>query len=991
MRKHAIHFTYPGQQYNQFKLIRIQEISEIQCTLLEFIHEPTGAHVMHLANDDPENLFCLSFQTLPNSSNGVAHILEHTVLCGSDKFPVKDPFFCMTRRSLNTFMNAFTGSDFTCYPAASQVPKDFYNLLEVYLDAVFKPNLNELSFLQEGHRLEFENPKDPTSPLTHKGIVFNEMKGALASGNARLEEALTHALFPNIPYGYNSGGDPKDIPKLTYQELREFHQQYYHPSRCLFFFYGNIPITDHLDFIEKYALQNVQKVEPLPPLPLQPRFKKPKKLNLEYPISSDEDIADKCLISFGWLTCHILEQEEVLALTVLELVLMDTDASPLKLALLRSGLCRQASIYMDTDISEVPIIITLRGCEPKDADALETLLKDTLKKVIAEGISLEAFDRVIHQLEIARSEIMGNHSPFGLSLFMRSALLKQHGGDPVNGLMIHSLFDHLRHKFLENPTYMTGLIQKHFIDNPHVVRVTMIPSQNLAAVELKEENDKLLSIRNQLSDGQVRHIIQKSIELAEFQKKQEEENIDILPKITLNDVPYASRDYPLTQETVGTLQAFHHDCFTNNILYADIVIDLPEIEQEDLPYVRLFTTLLSQVGCGGREYTENLEYIQEHTGGIGASLAFNVQASDYNQFTPSLYIRGKALYRKSEKLFSLFKETLTSLNFSNPERIKEIILKHYVSMQNGLVQSALRYAINLASSSLDLASYLADVWYGLDYYRMVKNLAENIDDQLPNLMARMAKLNELLLNTDSLHLVLSCSAVMYEELKDHKFYGLPSLSRMKRKEWKGRYKVPKMASHGVVIAAPIAFTGHVIKTVCYIDPDMPALSVAASLFENVTLHALIREKGGAYGGGANCNTLSGNFYFYAYRDPNITATLSAFQESIKSILKGDFEESDLEEAKLEAIQSLDSPVAPGSRADLAYGRLREGKTLEIRQAFRNRLLALTKEDVIQAVKKHVIDEYPEGTTVIFAGRELLEKENVILEAQHRPTFPIEHV
>lgn len=991
MRKQLFHFKNPGQKYHQFKLTKIHEITEIQCTLMEFVHEPTGAQVMHIANDDPDNLFCLSFQTLPSSSNGIAHILEHTVLCGSEKFPVKDPFFCMTRRSLNTFMNAFTGSDFTCYPASSQVPKDFYNLLEVYLDAVFKPNLNELSFLQEGHRLEFEHPTDPTSPLTHKGIVFNEMKGALASGNARLEEALTKALYPDLPYGYNSGGDPKEIPNLTYDELREFHQKYYHPSRCLFFFYGNIPITEHLDFIEKYALKNVQKAEPLPSLPLQPRFKEPKRLLLEYPISSDEELADKGLISFGWLTCHILEQEEVLALTVLELLLMDTDASPLKLALLKSGLCKQASIYMDTDISEVPIILTLRGCEPENADALEKVLMNTLKKVVQEGISLEAFDRVIHQLEIARSEILGNHSPFGLSLFMRSALLKQHSGDPVNGLMIHSLFDRLRHQFLEDPTYLTGLIQKHFIDNTHFVRMTMVPSKSLAPMELKEEKEKLQFIRNLLSQDQAQEIIQKSIELAEFQKKQEEENIDILPKITLKDVPYASRDYPLIREDLGSFQIFHHDCFTNSILYADLVLDLPEIKRKDLPYVRLFTLLLSQVGCADREYTENLEYIQEHTGGIGASLAFNIQATDYNQFIPSLYIRGKALYRKSEKLFSLLTETMTSLNFSNAERIKEIILKHYVSLQNGLISNALRYAINLAASSLDLASYLSDVWYGIEYYRTVKMLAENIDAQLPHIIEKMTKMNDLLLKPDTLHLVLSCSHAMYAQLKDHNFYGLSSLCNNETTKWKGNYKVPQMASHGVVVAAPVAFTGHVFKTVCYTDADMPALTVAASLFENMTLHTLIREKGGAYGGGANCNTISGNFYFYSYRDPNITATLSAFQDSIHTIMSGQFEESDLEEAKLEVIQSLDSPVAPGSRADLSYSRFREGKTLEMRQTFRNRLLSLTKADVIKAVKKHIVDDYKKGKTVIFAGKELLEKENVILEAQNKPTFPIENI
>lgn len=987
----AIHFKTIGQTYRGFRLVGIKEIKEIQCNLLELIHEPTGAHVMHIANDDPENLFCLSFQTLPESSNGVAHILEHTVLCGSEKFPVKDPFFCMTRRSLNTFMNAFTGSDFTCYPAASQVPKDFYNLLEVYIDAVFKPNLNALSFLQEGHRLEFEMSTDPTSALTHKGIVFNEMKGALASGNARLEEAMTQALFPQLPYGFNSGGDPKIIPHLTYQELCDFHKKYYHPGRCFFFFYGNMPLTEHLDFIEKYALHAIEKVEPLPPLPLQPRFAQPKRMTLEYPISSDEESLDKALISFGWLTCHILEQEETLALTVLELLLMDTDASPLKFALLKSGFCKQASIYMDVDISEVPIILTLRGCEAENADALETVLRETLKRVINEGISLEAFDRVIHQLEIARSEILGNHSPFGLSLFMRSVLLKQHGGNPENGLMIHSLFDRLRKKFLKDPTFFTGLIQKHFLDNPHFVRITMMPSHTLAAEELEEEIKNLKEIKDKLSSEESKQIVDQSIRLVEFQKKQEEEDPDILPKITLKDVPYASREYALTHEKQGHLDLFHHGCFTNSILYADIVFDLPEIPEEDLPFVRLFTTLLSQIGCAGREYTENLEYIQAHTGGIGASLAVNLNVNDYNQFSPSLYLRGKALYGEAHKLFPLLRETATSLDFTDKERLKEIILKQYVSLQNTLVQNALRYAINLAGSAFDLPSYLGNIWYGIEYYKKIKELSENIDSKLPKIIEKMQKLNDLLLNVENPHLVLSCSDVMYKELKDHDFYGLIDLPTRYSKPWVGNYSMPTVTSQGRVVAAPIAFTGHLFKTLCYTNPDTPALTVAASLFENVTLHALIREKGGAYGGGANCNTLAGSFYFYSYRDPNINTTLSAFKEAIQNVVKGEFEESDLEEAKLEVIQDMDAPVAPGSRGDLAYGRLREGKTVAVRQAFRDRLLAVTKKEVIQAVKKHVVSGYNQGVTIIFAGKELLEKENGILMAQNKPPLPIEAI
>ena len=425
----------------------------------------------------------------------------------------------MNRRSLNTFMNALTGADFTCYPAASQVHKDFYNLLEVYLDAVFHPILNEFSFMQEGHRLEFAQLNDPNTPLEYKGIVYNEMKGALTTPSARLAEAINAALFPNTTYGVNSGGDPGDIPTLTYEELKQFYQTYYHPSRCLFFFYGNMPLEKHLDFIAEQTLNHTHQVPPLPPIPLQPRFKMRVNQELTYPIAPEEETKDKTMISFGWLTCHILDQQEALALSILEIILMDTDASPLKMALLQTGLCKQVSSFIDTEINEIPWGITLKGCQPESAKALETTIIHTLKQITEEGIPLPMIENAIHQLEFYRSEISGDHAPFGLSLFMRSGLLKQHGADPAEGLKIHSLFDRLRQAVIADPNYFGALIQKNLLDNPHVVQIIMRPDPLLGQKEVEREREYLDSIKASLSPLQVKEILAKSSELAALSKR----------------------------------------------------------------------------------------------------------------------------------------------------------------------------------------------------------------------------------------------------------------------------------------------------------------------------------------------------------------------------------------------------------------------------------------------------------------------------------------
>lgn len=985
------HLNTVGQSYLDFVITKAIEIPEMQCFLRELTHQPTGAQIIHIANEDPENLFCLSFRTLPYNSNGVAHILEHTVLCGSEKFPVKDPFFAMNRRSLNTFMNALTGEDFTCYPAASQVHQDFYNLLDVYLDAVFHPILNKLSFLQEGHRIEFANHQDPESPLEYKGIVYNEMKGALSSPSARLSEALHTALFPNTNYGFNSGGDPKEIPTLTYDNLRNFHHDYYQPSRCLFYFYGNIPLEQHLDFIAKHTLDKAKRADPLPPIPLQPRFLQPRSIELSYPISLEESSIDKTFITFGWLTCQILEQEEVLALNILEIILLGNDASPLKMAFLKSGLCTQVSSFVDDELNEIPFGITLKGCNPENANALESVLKETLNTIVKQGIPIQMIENAMHQLEFYRSEITGNHTPFGLSLFMRSALLKHHGAETEQGLVIHSLFDHIRKYTLKDSHYLTDLIQKYFIDNPHYVRIVMKPDSNLGSKEVEEEKRRLESIKKHLTPKQVESLVSQAAELSEFQKQQEDVDEDVLPKISLKDVPPSAREYPLSQEKIGSLEVFHHAVFTNDVIYADLVLDLPELPEEELFYLRILAVVLSQVGCNGRNYKENLDYIQGNTGGIGAHVSLNIQAQDHNTFKPTIHLKGKALHRKAPKLFPLMHDILMEPDLQDLPRLKEIILKHFTAIDSHISQGALSYAINLSASSLNVASKVANDLYGLNYYWKIKKIVNEFDNQAPYLMAKLQDLHGRITGLENPHLVISCDHAAYNQFKDHGFYGLKDIETRPFTPWKGDFPLDKVPSQGRIIASSVAFIGQVFSTISYIHPDAAALNIAAYLFDNLTLHSRIREQGGAYGGGAVSNPTSGNFYFYSYRDPQVVNTIQAFKDAVKAVENGEFDETDLEEAKLEMIQALDSPVAPGSRGDLTYGRMKEGKTFAIRQTFRKQLLQLTPADIIKAVQKHIIPQVNKASTVVFAGKDLLEKENEKMELLGKTLLPIESI
>ncbi len=980
-----------GERYHGFLVTKSQEIPELQCHLTELVHEESGALFLHLGNDDPENLFCLSFRTLPENSNGVAHILEHTVLCGSKKYPVKDPFFAMTRRSLNTFMNALTGADFTCYPAASQIEQDFYNLLDVYLDAVFHPTLNHLSFLQEGCRVEFSDPKDPNSPLVYKGIVYNEMKGALSSATTRLIEHVNAALYPNTPYGFNSGGDPSEIPNLTYEELLSFHKNYYHPSRCLFFFYGNLPLQKHLDFVSQRALKGIAKLPALPPIPMQPRFVRPVHKEAFYPLNADEMADDKAIICFAWLTCPILNQLHLLALSVLDIVLMETDASLLKIEFLRSGLCKQAQSLMDTEISEIPYGVILKGCKSQDVVVLEKLLYDTLTRIANQGIPNKLIESALHQVELFRSEITGDSAPFGLSLFSRSALLAQHGGNAEDGLGIHSIFDELRLKLSQNAHFMNELIVRYFLTNNHFVRVVMNPSADLAANEIMQEAKSLEAIQKNLTEEDKQKIIEQTQALAALQEDDEDLSHDVLPKISSDHIPKKIRELSLSQSKEGNLEVFHHGTFTNKITYADLIFSIPEIAAEDLWLVRLFSVLLPQIGNGLRSYEETLEYIQEHTGGIGAFTMLNHQVQEGSNFTPSFHIRGKSMYSKADKFFSLLFDMATNPNFTDRSRLKELILKHYTNLQSGFVSNSLKYAMNLAASGVNVAGYVNNAWYGLDYLYQIKKLAMDFDNKSDWLIQNLERMKNLLLCTRGAHLVLGCDQTEALKYTERGFEGLTELPEQNFKPFKCQYPLLKTANQGRIISAQVAFTSKVCKTISYSHPDSAALSLAAFLFDNVTLHKRVREQGGAYGAGSIANIMSGTFAFYSYRDPNIIATLNAFDESIKDIQNHEFDDADLEEAKREMIQSLDGPIAPGTRAEVAYGWYREGKTPEMRQAFRDACMQATCTDIVRAVEKHLAPYNPEGSIVTFAGKELLEKENLQLAQLAQTPLHVEKI
>ena len=959
-----------GMRYKDFVYDRITPIEELSCTLVELTHEPTGAQIIHIANADPENVFCLGLKTWPDSSDGAPHILEHTVLCGSKKFPVKDPFFGMTRRSLNTFMNAFTGTDFTCYPAASQIEQDFYNLLEVYCDAVFFPELKELSFLQEGHRLEFAKPNDSSTPLNYQGIVYNEMKGAMSSPDSRLWKAISKHLLPDLTYAVNSGGDPADIPNLTYQGLKDFHSTFYHPSRCLFYFYGNLPLEKHLDFIETHVLSQVDKVDALGSLPLQPRFAAPKQAQERFP-TKDSELG---MAAFCWLTTTPTNVEHALALSLLDSILTDNDASPLKRALLESGKCGTADGHLDVEMSEIPYIVLCKGCKKEDVRALQQIVFATLEQLSQSGIDPEMAKNALHQLEFERLEIGGGGYPFGLALFFRAGLLKQHGGDPKAGLSVYSTFETLQKK-IEDPTYLSALIKTYLLKNPHFVTLTMVPDRGLEAEEAAEERQKLDQIRGNMSEKEVEEVIATSARLKTFQLQNEAASLDCLPKLAIEDVPEKTPDFALDKHQVGDLTVYHHDTFTNHIVYAALVFDLPDLSPDELPYAQLYSSILTELGVADRSFIENLNLMQAHLGDVSTSISLHAQRGCADTLKPGVIQKGKALERNRTHLFEMLHDFATSARTDEAARIKELILQIYTHLKQRLVQSSMGYATLLATKHTSLIGRINSHWQGLAYYQFIEKLVHDLDNHLPNIVKELSSIQQKLFSCSRPDLVISCAAKSFAEMKKEKFYHVSKGLQSGYKHFHFPLEKGVPESGAYPIAAPVSFTSMGLKTIDSTDPRAPLISLASELFDNKILHPKIREQGGAYGSGSSYNPITGSFYFYGYRDPNLATTVDAFRAAADAITSGEFTEDDLIEAKLGLIQEFDSPLYPGSRAMAAYIWKRDNKTVEWRQAFRNAVLSGTKEAICKAVKDCLLPALDEGCLVTFAGEDLIENEN----------------
>ncbi len=475
-----------GGRISDYQIVRVESLPGISSIFYELTHSGTGAKHIHISNSDAENTFGVAFKTVPQDSTGVAHILEHTVLCGSREYPVRDPFFSMLKRSLSTFMNAFTASDWTMYPFSTQNQKDFYNLMGVYLDAAFFPRLDGLSFKQEGHRLETIMPSDSNDPaaqqLVYKGVVYNEMKGAMSSPDQVMVRSILKTLYPSTTYRFNSGGEPAEIPTLTHDQLKEFHRRHYHPGNAFFYTYGNLPLRNHLSFIETKVLNSFEPIDHDTDVKSQPRWKQPRTESYPYPFDKNQDPTKKCQVCVAWLTADIRDTFELLVLALLEQILLGNAASPLRQALIDSGLGSALcdGTGFDADNRDTLFVSGLKDVAASDATQIEEIILGVLRGLAENGIDQTLIESAIHQIEFHRKERTNTPYPYGIKLLLTFSGSWFHGGDPVKILNFDADLARLR-KELAGGSFFENRIKQYFLDNPHRATVTLIPDPEMSS------------------------------------------------------------------------------------------------------------------------------------------------------------------------------------------------------------------------------------------------------------------------------------------------------------------------------------------------------------------------------------------------------------------------------------------------------------------------------------------------------------------------------
>ena len=940
----------PTTIHPAFELLRSVPIAALSAELHEFRHRVTGASHYHLAADNDENVFLVAFRTQPMDSRGVAHILEHTALCGSARFPVRDPFFSMIRRSLNTFMNAFTAADWTAYPFASQNRTDYFNLLSVYLDAAFFPRLHALDFAQEGIRVELENEQP-----VFKGIVFNEMKGAMSSPTDQLYHCLAHHLYPQTTYHYNSGGDPACIPDLVHQDLLDFHASHYHPSNAVLMTYGNLPAYALQEQFEQQALSQFEMGERRHSVPEQ-RLPEPIQVTDVYAID-DPDLTAKTHIVLAWLLSPVTDAATRMALRLLEGVLLEDSSSPLRQYVETCGLGQSPSPLLGIDDSnyEMTFLCGIQGSEAAQADAFEAGVLAVLEQAASQPFETAHVEAVLHQIELNQREITGDGMPYGLQLILNGLGAAIHDGDPLSVWQIEPLLASLR-EHLQDPMWLPNLLRTHVLDNPHRVRLTLTPDADKTERDSAAERARLELIGVDLTTEQRDELRQQAADL--LARQAQEDDLSILPKVGLIDVPAELRIVRgSTQSLQIDQQAVPLYCYgagTNGLYYQQVLINVPATLL-NTPLFSIYSSLVGELGAADLDYLALQQSQTAQTGGISLGASLRSHISDPTKISAWLVLSTKALVdhptatEHDPSAMALLRMAFEQLRFDETDRILELLQQRQSRWQSRIASSGHAYAMQTSArglSALTTHEYQNTGLPALLWLREQLSKIEQDPTVLVSLVAELQALHQQVVALPKEFLLVAEPARLAGLTTQLTATWQQATVSIADKQPQVAPTVPMAeADLAWLIQSNVQFCAAAYPAVPVDHADSAALMVLGPYLRNGFLHRALREQGGAYGGGAGYDGNACAFRFHSYRDPRLAETFADFQASIEWLLTQPQQAYQLEEAILGLMASMDKPGSPAGEAIVSAHAMLHGRTPARRQALRQAILAVTLADL----------------------------------------------
>ncbi|HUH66179.1 MAG TPA: insulinase family protein, partial [Syntrophales bacterium] len=862
-----------GELLHGFRVLRVEKITEIRITAYEIEHVKTGAKLLHLHCDDRENLYSIGFRTPPSDSTGVPHILEHSVLAGSKRYPLRDVFNELHRGTLQTFINAFTYPDKTIYPVASQVRADYFNLARVYTDLVLRPRLLKETFCQEGHHLEFSDPENRESELIISGIVFNEMKGVYSSPDSLMYKAVQQHLYPDTTYSFDSGGDPDDIPLLTYEQFRAFHRAYYSPSNARFLLYGDIDTRDHLSFLNE-MLAGFERVDVDSKIKSQPRWRKPLTIRGTYPIDKDTSPVKKTAVNVAWLTAENIEYETALLLQITSGMLVGSAAGPLRKALIDSGLGEDLSPItgIEADLKQIAFIVGLRGTEPDKAGSIEELIIHTLKDIAKSGFDRALIEGTLHQVEFSGKEIMRSQYPYGIILMGRAYHTWLYDGDPLATLNFPRAIEEVRRKWKANPELFQDVVAKWFLDNPHRLLSVMEPSTTYQAEREKASKKRMAKLKASLPQKNIEAIKKEAEALKKFQTEPDAPDAAAaLPRLSIHDLSRSIETIPTVKKTVEDIPVAMHDIFANGVAYLDLVFDVSDVPEYLQQYLPLLAKLIANMGAAGLDYEEMAKRIVLKTGGVAYYLSAGMTV-DGKENWQKLIFSVKALHRNLPDAVHIVSDILAAGDMSNEARMRDLIAERKNDLHSSVIPSGHAFARRSAAQALSLPAHRDEQWHGRTQLKFVNAVADEFDEKKKDLLGKLTYLQNMLFRKGRLYINMTADAEGLSLLRKSITELLGRLPAGGGKGVPSRPAYPAVHA-GIAIPAQVSYVAKVLPAPPYADPFSAPMFVLARELSSGYLYKHIRVQGGAYGGMSQYDPASGIFALLSYRDPNIINTL----------------------------------------------------------------------------------------------------------------------